>query len=245
MGTGVERPTTKAAVQHIFRTCAAVCFDVDSTAVVEEGIDVLAAHCGAGEVVAAWTAKAMGGSVPFDVALQERLKLIQPSAAALADVIASHPLTYSPGVQSLVAALKRDGKRVFLVSGGFRQMIEPVADGLGIAREDVVANRLFFNEDGSFAGFDRDEPTSRSGGKAVAIGRLKAAHGLSSVVMVGDGATDAEACPPADAFIGYGGVVEREAIKKLTPWYVLSMAELEAELTRSPELGGEAAAASL
>lgn len=63
--------------------------------------------------------------------------------------------------------------------------------------------------------------------------------------MVGDGATDAEACPPADAFIGYGGVVEREAIKKLTPWYVLSMAELEAELTRSPELGGEAAAASL
>lgn len=146
MGTGVERPTTKAAVQHIFRTCAAVCFDVDSTAVVEEGIDVLAAHCGAGEVVAAWTAKAMGGSVPFDVALQERLKLIQPSAAALADVIASHPLTYSPGVQSLVAALKRDGKRVFLVSGGFRQMIEPVADGLGIAREDVVANRLFFNE---------------------------------------------------------------------------------------------------
>jgi phosphoserine phosphatase len=48
--------------------------------------------------------------------------------------------------------------------------------------------------------------------------------------MVGDGATDAEASPPADAFIGFGGVVEREAIRKLTPWYVLSMAELLAEL---------------
>ena len=49
---------------------AAVCFDVDSTVVTEEGIDILAEHCGAGAEVAAWTAKAMGGSVPFHDALE-------------------------------------------------------------------------------------------------------------------------------------------------------------------------------
>lgn len=237
MGGGIERPATKAAVQHIFRTCAAVCFDVDSTVVVEEGIDVLAAHCGAGEAVAAWTVKAMGGGVPFDVALEERLKLIRPSRGTVEACIAAHPLTFTPGAQALVAALKSRGKRIFLVSGGFRQMIAPVAAELGIPQEDVVANTLLYNEDGSYAGFDRSEPTSRAGGKALAIGRLKAEHALGSVAMVGDGATDAEACPPADAFVGFGGVVARESIKKLTPWYVLSMAELQAELERPGEAG--------
>lgn len=53
--------------------------------------------------------------------------------------------------------------------------------------------------------------------------------------MIGDGATDAEACPPADAFIGFGGVISRENIKKLTPWYVLSMGELQDELEKPGE----------
>ena len=43
----------------------AVCFDVDSTVICEEGIDELAAYLGVGEAVAEMTAKAMGGDVPF------------------------------------------------------------------------------------------------------------------------------------------------------------------------------------
>jgi phosphoserine phosphatase len=46
-----------------------VCFDVDSTVCTDEGIDELAAFCGAGVAVAALTARAMGGSVPFQDAL--------------------------------------------------------------------------------------------------------------------------------------------------------------------------------
>jgi len=88
--------------------------------------------------------------------------------------------------------------------------------------------------DGSYKTFDAEEPTSRSGGKAVAIAKVKAEHGLSPIVMVGDGATDAEACPPADAFVGFGGVVVREKVRALTPWYVTSMADLHAELEAEP-----------
>ena len=50
--------------------------------------------------------------------------------------------------------------------------------------------------------YDADQPTSRDGGKAVVVQQLKAELGLTSVVMVGDGATDMQAKPPADAFIG-------------------------------------------
>lgn len=55
---------------------------------------------------------------------------------------------------------------------------------------------------GLFAGFDENEPTSRSGGKGEVINSLKKKYGLKTIVHIGDGATDMEASPPADAFIG-------------------------------------------
>ena len=44
-------------VSDIWRSVGAVCFDVDSTVCEDEGIDVLAAHCGAGKAVQEWTIK--------------------------------------------------------------------------------------------------------------------------------------------------------------------------------------------
>ena len=56
-----------------------------------QGIDELAEFCGAGPAVAAWTAKAMGGSVLFQDALQARLELIQPAEATVAELLAKLP----------------------------------------------------------------------------------------------------------------------------------------------------------
>lgn len=103
----------------------------------------------------------------------------------------------------------------------YSQMIEPVADQLRIPYHRIYANTLLFNEsDGSFAGFDEKEPTSRDGGKPAVIQSLIDAHGYSSVVMIGDGATDMQAKPPAKVFIGYGGVIEREKVKEGADWYI-------------------------
>lgn len=44
--------------------------------------------------------------------------------------------------------------------------------------------------------------------------------------MVGDGATDAVACPPADAFIGFGGIVARPSVQQATPFYFYSSDEM-------------------
>lgn len=49
-----------AETLHLWQTADAVCFDVDSTVSIDEGIDELAAFCGAGEAVAAWTARSVG-----------------------------------------------------------------------------------------------------------------------------------------------------------------------------------------
>lgn len=50
---------------------------------------------------------------------------------------------------------------------------------------------------GEFAGFDESQPTAESGGKGKVISVLKEQYGFKTVVMIGDGATDLEACPPA------------------------------------------------
>lgn len=217
---------SKDEVLDVWRNAQAVCFDVDSTVVTEEGIDVLADHCGAGEAVAEWTRKAMGGSVPFHVALSERLKLFEPSKNDIAECHQKHPLVFTPGIEELIKVLHSRNVDVYLVSGGFRQMINPIAEELDIDPSRIYANNLLFDESGTYTGFDEKELTSRAGGKAAVVDFLKQQHGYSPIIMIGDGATDMEARPPADAFIGFGGVVVREAVEQGADWFVTDMQEL-------------------
>jgi len=70
---------------------------------------------------------------------------------------------------------------------------------------------------GDYAGFDEKEPTSKNGGKAEVIQMLKEKYGYTKLFMIGDGITDLEASPPADAFIGefpnYYITLNREKLK--------------------------------
>ncbi|MED6130605.1 hypothetical protein PIB30_002197 [Stylosanthes scabra] len=212
----------------LWRKCSAVCFDVDSTVCLDEGIDELAEFCGAGKAVAEWTARAMGGSVPFEEALAARLKLFNPSLSQVQSFLEQRPPKLSPGIQELVQKLKANNMEVYLISGGFRQMINPVASILGIPKENIFANQLLFGSSGEFSGFDANEPTSRSGGKATAVEQLRKAHGYNALAMIGDGATDLEARRPggADLFICYAGVQLREAVARKADWLVFNFEDL-------------------
>eukprot|EP00956_Cyclotella_meneghiniana_P004102 scaffold5000_cov76-Cyclotella_meneghiniana.AAC.1 len=182
--------------------------------------DVLADTLGKGPGVAAWTSKAMSGNTKFEDALAARLEIIQPSRSDIASCLEKHPLRLSPGVDRLVAALQKRGTDVYLVSGGFRLMINPVADSLNIPLENIYANTILFDGDGKYSGFDAAEPTSADQGKPKALSIIKEKFGYKTMIMVGDGATDAQAKPPADAFIGFGGVVVRDAVKAKACWFV-------------------------
>ncbi|KAA0057993.1 phosphoserine phosphatase [Cucumis melo var. makuwa] len=219
-------------VLELWRSANAVCFDVDSTVCVDEGIDELADFCGAGEAVAEWTARAMGGSVPFEDALAARLSLFNPSLSQVEEFLAKRPPRLSPGIDELVKKLKANSIDVYLISGGFRQMINPVASILGIPHENIFANQLLFGSNGEFMGFDKNEPTSRSGGKAVAVQQLRKARGYKTLVMTGDGATDLEARKPggADLFICYAGVQLREKVASKADWLVFNFVDMISSL---------------
>ncbi|KAF7134742.1 hypothetical protein RHSIM_Rhsim08G0146000 [Rhododendron simsii] len=285
-------------VLEVWRNADAVCFDVDSTVCLDEGIDELAEFCGAGKAVAEWTARAMGGSVPFEEALAARLSLFNPSLSQVHEFLQKQPpraelsnFAYaytdyvmlmidrknkisfmcsmsidtfgmelphceaivkikadlllnriSPGIDELIKKLKAKSTAVYLVSGGFRQMInidaeelteilillKPVASILGILPENIFANQLLFGNSGEFRGFDANEPTSRTGGKAIAVEQIKKIRGYKSLVMVGDGATDLEARKPggADLFICYAGVQLRDSVAAKADWLVFRFTDL-------------------
>ncbi|XP_016680532.1 phosphoserine phosphatase, chloroplastic isoform X1 [Gossypium hirsutum] len=97
-----------------------------------------------------------------------------------------------PGIEELVKKLKARNTDVYLIFGGFRQMINPVASILGISQENIFSNQLLFGSSGEFLGFDANEPTSRSGGKATAVQQIRKVKGYKALVMIGDGATDLE-----------------------------------------------------
>ncbi|XP_026739205.1 phosphoserine phosphatase isoform X2 [Trichoplusia ni] len=218
-------------IKELFRTADCVCFDVDSTVIQDEGIDELAKFCGKGDEVKKLTAEAMGGSMTFQEALKKRLDIIRPSVSQIRGFLESFPVHLTPGVSQLIKELHDRGVVVYLVSGGFRSLIEPVAAMLGIPPTNIFANRLKFYFNGEYAGFDENEPTSRSGGKGLVVRRLKEQHGYQRLVIIGDGATDAEASPPADGFIGFGGNVIREEVRKRASWYVTDFQELISTLT--------------
>jgi len=204
----------------------AVCFDVDSTVIDEEGIDILAEYLGKGEEVAELTKQAMDGDTKFQDALQMRLDLMKPSKLQIETLLNEQPLSLTNGVAALVKNLHEKNVDVWLVSGGFRIMIEPVAEELNIPISNIVANHIFFDDNGEYQGFDEDEPTSRDMGKPKALEQIRTENRYKTIVMIGDGATDAQAKPPAAAFIGFGGVVEREAVKEKADWFVTSFDDL-------------------
>lgn len=221
----------RADTLEAWRGADAVCFDVDSTVIIDEGLDQLAAFCGKGEIVRKITQEAMRGGVEFREALRARLNLLRPNMDTVQKFTRGNPPLLTPGIKELVAELHARQVDVYLVSGGFSSLIAPVARKLIIPLENIYANRLKFYFDGTYAGFDESQPTSRTGGKAEVVAALQKRHGYGCVVMVGDGVTDMEACPPAQGFIGFGGNVVRESVKKMAPVYVTDFKTLIEELS--------------
>ena len=209
-----------------------ICFDCDSTLSAVEGIDELARVRGP-EVFAqveAMTAAAMAGTVAIETVFPERLDIIRPCRAD-ADAVGRRYLeTVEPTARAAIAALRERRWTPVIISGGFRQSIQPLAGYLGIERVEAVD--LFFAADGSYRGYDAAYPTTRSGGKAEIIRRLRDELRPGCVVMVGDAVSDLEAAPTVDLFVAFGRYVVREAVRRAAGAYLTSLDALGPHLAK-------------
>ena len=164
-----------------------VVFDVDSTLVQGEVIEMLAAHAGAQGKVAAITEAAMRGELDFTQSLQQRVATLAGLPATVVDEVADQ-LELMPGARTTLRTLRRLGFRCGVVSGGFRRIIEPLAEELML--DYVAANELEI-VDGTLTGRVVGPIIDRAG-KAEALREFAAQAGvpMEQTVAVGDGAND-------------------------------------------------------
>ncbi len=164
-----------------------VVMDVDSTFITGEVVEMLAARAGSEELVTAITEQAMRGEIDFAESLHQRVATLAGlPEQVLADVLDEVVLT--PGAVELVAELDRRGWPVGLVSGGFIEIVEPLAARVGIRL--VRANRLEV-VDGRLTGKVQGAVVDRAA-KAVALRDYADVSGvpLERTVAIGDGAND-------------------------------------------------------
>lgn len=164
-----------------------VVLDADSTLIREEAIELLAEAAGSLEHVAAVTERAMRGELDFAASLRERVATL--AGLPVAEVAAARTrLTPTPGVQELIDGVHAAGGRVGVVSGGFHELLDPLAERLGL--DYCRANRLEVDGDrltGRVLGDIVDAEAKRR-----ALEEWAAASGasLSRTIAVGDGAND-------------------------------------------------------
>ncbi|HYO75048.1 MAG TPA: HAD-IB family phosphatase [Thermoanaerobaculia bacterium] len=191
-------------------------FDVDSTLVTIEGIDVLAN--GNPEIVRL-TEAAMNGELALDEVYGRRLDVIKPSRADVDALGTRYTETLVDGAAETIAALHEAGADVHLVTAGIAQAIAPLAAKLGIAPRAVHAVGLEFNDDGTYRDFDRRSLLTRVGGKELVVHAILA-RSKGKSAFVGDGVSDLETKPAVTRFIGFGGVARREKVEAGADIYV-------------------------
>jgi phosphoserine phosphatase len=197
---GVDVAVERAGLAR--RTKRLIVFDVDSTLVQGEVIEMLAARAGsaAEAEVRAVTEAAMRGELDFAASLRRRVAVLRGLPATILDEVAAE-LELTPGARTTVRTLKRLGFRCGVVSGGFRRVIDGLVDELGLdfcaANELEVSNGLLT---GRVVGEIVDRP-----GKAVALRRFAEEFDvpLSQTVAVGDGANDIDMLTTAGLGIAF------------------------------------------
>jgi D-3-phosphoglycerate dehydrogenase len=169
--------------------------DFDSTFIRSEGLEELAAvalkNVPDGEErlakIKAITDKAMEGKIEFGVSLEERLNLLKANKTHIRKTAILLKKHITPSVARNIQFFKAHKDNIYLISGGFKEFVVPIAKQFGIHEDHVFANTFVFDADGNVTGVDKDNPMSQDKGKVKVV---KSLNLTGDTYMIGDGYTD-------------------------------------------------------
>ena len=195
---GVDIAVQRAGIAR--RSKRLIVFDVDSTLITGEVIEILADHTGRRAEVERITEAAMRGELDFAQSLHQRVAMLAGLDAAVLDEV-GRTLELTPGARTTIRTLKRLGYRCGIVSGGFTQVARHLVEELSL---DFVAANTLEVEGGRLTGRVVGDVVDRQG-KARALARFALESGvpMNQTVAVGDGANDIDMLTAAGLGIAF------------------------------------------
>lgn len=193
--------------------------DFDSTFIKNEGLDELARTALQSKKnkdkvlseIQELTKMGMDGRLSFDKSLAMRLSLLQAKKTHVIETAKRLKKGISKSIRENKIFFLENASHIYIVSGGFRELIIPVVQSYGIQADHVVANTFQYDKNGYVIGCDLDNPLAHARGKAQAIRKLKL---KGNVIVIGDGYTDYEVrkLGVATKFIAFSENVLRDIV---------------------------------
>ncbi len=135
------------------------------------------------------TNMAMSGQISFRTSLEQRIKLVKAKKEHIAKVVSILKEQVSKSFVRNKSFFEKYSKNVFIVSNGFKEIIEPVVAEYGISPSNIFANTFEFDASDSIIGFDKENPLSQDNGKVNLLKKLKFD---GNIYVIGDGYNDYE-----------------------------------------------------
>lgn len=215
---------------------ATLVLDFDSCLVPVESLEVHAArHLGDDPErlakLEALTRAGMEGEIDFEDSLQQRLGLMQLERSGLQALGQELAGRTSHGAPQMIDSFQAEGHEVWIVSGGFQEVLMPVARQLGIPEGRVQGVRAIWDASDRFSGLDDRYPFHRS--KIAGLDTLRPSWARPAV-GVGDGMTDLalHEAGYVDAFIAYVEHSRRQAVLDKSRHRAENMGEVETQVRR-------------
>lgn len=189
-------------------------FDFDSTLVAIETLDFLIAKTSKNQAnkIEEITQMAMNGKMTFADSLRTRFTNINLTKSEIEELKSDICNYITKGFVEGLNEIKSEFD-FYIISGGFLEIIYPVADKFGIASQDCFANNFIYDGE-KVIGFDEKNILAQNGGKPKIVEQILAKKSYAKIFMVGDGYTDLEVAKanPKVTFCGFGAHAARESV---------------------------------
>ena len=166
--------------------------DFDSTFIILESLEIISLLSLKDDKntiskIAQITDDTMKGEMPFSKALNERIKMLNANRAHLNQTIQILKNNISKSFIKNIDFIKNNSSNIFIISGGFKELIFPIVEKFDLKYENIYANDFLFDSNDNIIGIDQSNPLSKNQGKAAVAKNI-----LGENIIIGDGYTDYE-----------------------------------------------------
>ncbi|MEO6694180.1 MAG: phosphoglycerate dehydrogenase [Ignavibacteria bacterium] len=157
------------------------------------------------------TEEGMDGKISFSDSLNKRIKLLHSNRSDIKVLIKKLHSKVSVSVKRNKSFFKKYGKNIYIISGGFKEIIIPIISSYNIPVKNVFANTFEFDKKGNITGFDKKNLLSTDNGK---IKQLQKINLKGELYVIGDGYTDYELKEAgiAHKFFAFTENIERDLV---------------------------------